>query len=97
MQVISLERSGTVEGRVVDEEGFPIAGATIEVAGTDIFKMPVSVNYRSDEIADAHFDWSADVANILIPAGELGVMLGPVPPIPLADVAPAEGRRGQAG
>lgn len=92
-QVIRLERSATIEGRVLDPEGFPVAGATIEIAGTDMYSMPVSVTHLRDEISDAHFDWAEDLANVLIPAGELGVMLGPVPPIPLSDVPVSEGRR----
>jgi hypothetical protein len=92
-QIVRLERSGTIEGRVVDPDGFPVAGATIEVAGTDIYAMPVSITHLRDEISDAHFDWAEDLTNVLIPAGELGVMLGPVPPIPLSDVPVSEGRR----
>lgn len=92
-QVVRLERSATIEGRVIDPEGFPIAGATVEIAGTDMYSMPVSVTHLRDEISDAHFDWAEDLANVLVPAGELGVMLGPVPPIPLSDVPVAEGRR----
>src|SRR5690606_12543572 len=30
LQVIRLERSGTIEGRVVDADGFPVSGATVE-------------------------------------------------------------------
>jgi protocatechuate 3,4-dioxygenase beta subunit len=78
---------------VVDAEGFPVAGATVEIAGTDVFNMPVSITHLSEEISDAHFDWARESENVLIPAGELGVMLGPVPPIPLGDVVPMEGRR----
>jgi hypothetical protein len=92
-QLVRLERAATIEGRVLDPDGFPVAGATIEIAGTDLYSMPVSVTHLVDEIADAHFDWAEDLANVLIPAGELGVMLGPVPPIPLSDVPVAEGRR----
>ncbi len=91
-QITRLERSGTIEGRVLDPDGFPVAGATIEVAGTDMYSMPVSVTHLRDEISDAHFDWAEEQRNVLIPAGELGVMLGPVPPIPLSDVPASEGR-----
>lgn len=92
-QIVRLERSGTIEGRVVDPDGFPVVGATIEVAGSDIYGMPVSITHLRDEISDAHFDWAEDLTNVLIPAGELGVMLGPVPPIPLSEVPVSEGRR----
>lgn len=92
VQIIDLEEAAAIEARVVDAKGFPVAGATVEVAGTDLFGMPVSIAHLSDEIADAHFDWASRSENVLIPAGELGVMLGPVPPIPLGDVVPREGR-----
>lgn len=91
-QVIGLVRAGVVEGRVVDPEGFPVSGASVEIAGTDAFGMPVSVTFQSEEITDAHFDWALRSENTLIPAGELGVMLGPVPPIPLGDVVLGGGR-----
>ncbi len=92
-QVISLAQSATVVGRVVDTDGFPIEGATVEVAGTSQDKMPISVTFRSEAISDAHFDWAIEQGRVLVPAGELGVMLGPVPPIPLGEVRETSGQR----
>ncbi|HSC86424.1 MAG TPA: carboxypeptidase regulatory-like domain-containing protein, partial [Polyangiaceae bacterium] len=80
--VIVLERAGIVSGRVVDEKGMPIAGAEVDVVGTDNHGMPIFVRRRSDEVQSSHFAWALESERRLVPAGELGVMLGPVPPIP---------------
>lgn len=92
-QLVELLRAAVVEGRILDPEGFPVRGATVEVSGTDIFGMPVSVTFQSEEVTDAHFDWAMDQGNVVVPAGELGVMLGPVPPIPLGDLPLTGGQR----
>jgi len=88
---IELLRAGRVEGRVVDAGGRPVPGATVEVVGTDHFGMPISVSTRSTAIPGAHFDWALESQGVLLPAGELGVLLGPVPAIPLAAAAPLGG------
>jgi len=90
-QRIELLPAGRVEGRVIGADGRPVAGATVEVVGTDTFGMPIAVSTRSSAIAGAHFDWALESQNVLLPAGELGVLLGPVPAIPLAAVAPLGG------
>lgn len=92
-QDIELSPAGEVAGRVVDARGMPVAGASVEVVGTDIFGMPVALSTRSTAIAEAHFDWALRSQNVLIPAGELGVLLGPVPEIPLAGVTPLRGEQ----
>ncbi len=93
--VIRLDQAGVISGRVVDARGFPVAGAVVEAVGSGRDKMPYSVTFDSSAVSDAHFDWaedwSMDSSRVLIPAGELGVMLGPVPPIPLGDVDTREG------
>lgn len=88
---IVLVPAGRVEGRVVGADGRPVAGATVEVVGTDTFGMPISVSTRSSAIAGAHFDWALQSQGVLVPAGELGVLLGPVPAIPLAEALPLGG------
>jgi hypothetical protein len=88
---VALERAGALAGRVVDAAGRPVAGATVEAVGTDRFGMPVSVFYRSAAVAEAHFDWALAAQSVFVPAGELGVLLGPVPAIPLGEVQPAAG------
>lgn len=96
-QVVRLKKAASISGRVVDGAGFPVAGATLEAVGTSTEGLPISVTYRSEAIADAHFDWASEwdssPSNVLIPVGELGVMLGPVPPIPLGAVQEREGQQ----
>lgn len=81
--VVVLLRTGTLSGRVVDERGFPIAGAELEVMGTDVTGMPVFVRAQGEQVQQSHFQWALETERTWIPAGELGVLLGPVPPIPL--------------
>jgi len=81
--LIALDRAGTVRGRVIDERGFPIEGAEVQVVGTDVHGMPVFVRQTTQNVQSVHFQWALEAERRLIPAGELGVMLGPVPPIPL--------------
>lgn len=88
---IELSPAGRVEGRVLGADGHPVAGATVEVVGTDTFGMPIAVSTRSSAIPGAHFDWALESQGVLVPAGELGVLLGPVPAIPLASAAPLGG------
>ncbi len=89
---IALLRGGTLRGEVVDSRGFPIDGASIEVVGTDLHGLPVAETPVASNFRSTHFAWSLGGPVPLIPAGELGVMPGPVPPIPapgqVAAVAP---------
>jgi hypothetical protein len=88
-----LVRAGTLAGRVVDARGFPIDGASIEIVGTDPGGAPIDDDPRRSELREAHFDAALLAPRPLIPSGELGVVPGPVPPIPhgffLAPVAGA--------
>jgi protocatechuate 3,4-dioxygenase beta subunit len=79
---IALLRGATLRGEVVDARGFPIDGASIEVVGTDTFGLPIAETPLFAAFQSTHFDWSLGGPLALIPAGELGVMPGPVPPIP---------------
>ena len=88
---IVLLRGGTLEGEVVDAKGAPVDGASIEVIGTDLSGLPVADSPAHMAFRASHFAWSMGGPRPLIPAGELGVMPGPIPPIPrgaggLADV-----------
>ena len=84
---ISLSRAGTIEGRVTDSRGFPIAGATLVVVGTDREGGPIDDDPRREGFRSAHFQVALTGSVPLVPAGELGVMPGPVPPIPRASVS----------
>jgi protocatechuate 3,4-dioxygenase beta subunit len=88
---VALVRGATLHGDVVDERGFPVAGASIDVVGTDAFGLPVSDSPLTTAFRNTHFDWALAGPAALVPAGELGVVPGPVPPIP------APGTRIEAG
>jgi hypothetical protein len=79
---VALVRGATLRGDVVDARGFPIGGASIDVVGTDAFGLPVSDSPLTTAFRNTHFDWAIAGPAALIPAGELGVVPGPVPPIP---------------
>jgi len=79
---VALVRAGTLTGRVVDARGYPIDGATIEIVGTDPAGAPIFDDPRRSSFQAAHFDAVLGGPAPLVPAGELGVMPGPVPPIP---------------
>jgi protocatechuate 3,4-dioxygenase beta subunit len=79
---VALVRGATLRGEVVDARGFPIDGASIEVIGTDSFGLPIAQTPLLAAFQNTHFDWSLGGPLALVPAGELGVMPGPVPPIP---------------
>ena len=79
---IALVRGGVVLGRVVDARGYPVDGATIEIVGTDFYGAPIDDDPRRTRFRDAHFVATLAGPSRLIPAGELGVVPGPVPPIP---------------
>ncbi|MCC6216403.1 MAG: carboxypeptidase regulatory-like domain-containing protein [Polyangiaceae bacterium] len=79
---VALLAGGALVGAVVDAQDRPVDGATIEVVGTDVTGQPISetpllLGYRRH-----HFEWALPGPTPLLPAGELGVMPGPVPPIP---------------
>ncbi len=86
---IALMRGGTLRGQVVDSRGFPVDGASIEVVGTDLRGLPVAETPLVSSFRSTHFAWSLSGPVPLIPAGELGVMPGPVPPIPAPGAAPS--------
>jgi protocatechuate 3,4-dioxygenase beta subunit len=86
---VPLLRGATLRGEVVDSRGFPIDGASIEIVGTDLRGMPVAETPFASRFRGAHFAWALGGPVPLIPAGELGVMPGPVPPIPAPGAAPS--------
>ena len=90
---IVLARAGAVEGRVTDARGFPVDGATIEIVGTALRR---ATDRRRSAARALHRRASSRLRSAgprpLVPAGELGVMPGPVPAIPAA----GHDRRGRA-
>jgi hypothetical protein len=79
---VALVRAGALTGRVVDARGYPIDGASIEIVGTDPAGSPIFDDPRRSSFQAAHFDAVLGGPAPLVPAGELGVMPGPVPAIP---------------
>src|SRR5262249_18664024 len=53
-----------------------------EIVGTDFYGAPIADDPRRARFRDAHFEAALAGPSPLVPAGELGVMPGPVPPIP---------------
>lgn len=81
---IALLKGGTIEGDVVDARGFPVAGASVEVIGSDRDGMPIHETGDVSTLGDDLFAFALSGPLPLIPRGELGVMPGPVPDIPHA-------------
>jgi hypothetical protein len=79
---VPLVRGGRLRGEVVDDRDFPVEGAAIEIIGTDRYGLPIAETPLVTRFRATHFEWSLGGPPALIPAGELGVMPGPVPPIP---------------
>ncbi|MEI8256900.1 MAG: carboxypeptidase-like regulatory domain-containing protein, partial [Deltaproteobacteria bacterium] len=81
--VLALDRQVAVTGRVVDGRGAPVAGAQLEVMARDLDDRVAWLTASSIAFRDALFTAQARGPRPLIPAGELGVMPGRVPSIPL--------------
>ena len=79
---VPLTRGGTIFGEVTDARGFPVEGASIEVVGSDPAGLPIAETPALVGFRQNHFAWSLPGPLPLVAAGELGVMPGPVPPIP---------------
>jgi len=82
---LRLDPGATVEGRVVDERAQPVAGADVEVSGETPDGTPIAMTATSSAAAAA-------TGARVEPAGELGILRGPVPyppPVPLNEPAPA--------
>lgn len=81
--IMRLERGGRVRVVVKDARGAPIAGARVELAGRDERGMPYE--RRADDVG---FRAALSAVHVrpaaFFPAGELGVVPGPVPPITAA-------------
>jgi len=88
--VVALSRGGAIVGRVEDDRGYPIPGATLEVVGVDFDGMPIAMTAARSALRNNLFDFTVGGALPLIPRGELGVMPGPIPPIPSANAALAD-------
>ena len=91
---VVLSRAATIAGRVVDARGRPVDGATLEVVGADFAGMPIDDVPQRRAFRETHFTATLAGPATLVPAGELGVVPGPVPPIPrLGQALPTLGAR----
>lgn len=72
---IALVRSARVTGTVLDPEGRPVAGATLEIEGHDARGRPLAGNFA---VMSALTTPESSLLP-LVPLGELGVMRGPLP------------------
>ncbi|HEX4454450.1 MAG TPA: carboxypeptidase-like regulatory domain-containing protein [Kofleriaceae bacterium] len=90
---LALERGAAIEGRVVDPSGKPIAGASVRALTAGASPTEYSADVDQDRLrrfsgrsgapapSTTSTPMSADPQ--LIARGELGVMVGPIPPLPL--------------
>jgi hypothetical protein len=90
---LALARGATIEGRVVDAAGEPIANASVRAIGGA--GGGGTIEQSADVDRDRLRRFSGRMATlpgppaigtasdpVLLPRGELGVMVGPIPPIP---------------
>ena len=91
---VALVRGGVLAGDVVDDRGYPVAGATIEVVGVDAEGMPIDETSTMIDFRDQSFAISLAGPAPLIPMGELGVMPGPIPDLPHAGASAPEAAGG---
>jgi protocatechuate 3,4-dioxygenase beta subunit len=81
---VPLMRGGTLRGEVSDARGFPVDGASVEVVGNDLNGDPIDETPERGAFRALHFSWALPGPRELVRVGELGVMPGPIPPIPRA-------------
>ncbi len=84
---VALTRAGVIEGRVLDARGFGIDGATLEVLGTDLHGGPIEEDPARIGFRESMFAARLAGPAPLVRVGELGVVPGPVAPIPAAHAA----------
>ncbi len=79
---VALVRAGVLAGTVVDARGDPVDGATIEIVGSDASGGPIYDDPKRASFQVRQFEAALGGPAALLPAGELGVVPGPVAPIP---------------
>ena len=88
---LALQRGAAIEGRVIDGGGKPIAGATVRAITTGTNPTEYSGEVDQDRLRRYSGRTAAPMTTPinalgsdpqLIARGELGVMIGPIPPVP---------------
>jgi carboxypeptidase family protein len=88
---LALTRGGAIEGRVLDGEGHPAAGAAVRALTAGQSPTEISAEVDRDKLRRFSGRTAAPVPVTpgaqggdpqLIARGELGVLVGPIPPIP---------------
>jgi hypothetical protein len=87
---LALARGGTLEGRVLDGEGRPVSGATVRALTTGTSATEVSAAVEQDKLrrfsgrmaAPTSVPGLATADPSFVMRGELGVLVGPIPPVP---------------
>lgn len=83
---LALDRAAVVEGRVLDGHGDPVPNARVELTVRDQDGQVSWLSGSTVAFRDALFTTQAQGPRPLIPAGELGVVPGRVPMVPLIPV-----------
>lgn len=83
---VALDRAAVFEGRIVDGHGDPVANTQVELTVRDHDGAVTWLSGATVAFREALFQAQAQGPRPLIPGGELGVMPGRVPLIPLAPV-----------
>jgi hypothetical protein len=89
---IALARGGAITGKIVDGDGHPVAGATVRslTAGSNPTELSAEVDRdklrrfsgRTAAPVPVTAPGALDADPQFLARGELGVMVGPIPPIP---------------
>ncbi len=86
LATLALDRAAVIEGRVIDGHGDPVANTQVELSVRDHDGAVTWLSGATVAFREALFGAQARGPRALVPAGELGVMPGRVPLIPLAPV-----------
>ncbi len=83
---VVLDRGVTLEGRVIDGSGRPVAGARIEVDSQDLEGRAAVWSGSTAAFRESLFEAQVRGPRPLVPSGELGVTVGRVPLVPVVPV-----------
>jgi uncharacterized GH25 family protein len=88
---VRLDPAATIDGTVVDARGRVVANAQVEVVARDLDNRPRWVSAASSGFQEALFNAQSGRATALLPRGDLGVLPGRVPIVPVVPGAVAAG------